>query len=489
MTTNQAARRVDPLGAGVLLPLMWTVLCVVVPLVFAPEVERGLDDGLVALAALAVLYPGTHLAAIIARGRPDWLPLMFWSFTYVWIGLALLTQALSGVNPYGVWFSPETRTAAIVMALVGMVAFDAGAFIARRRQVAPARPSTLDRRRVGALLAAALIVVPLLIAATSGSESLFTTRYTRALMLAEQGSPTPVSGIVSAIVMMLPLVAAASGIHLLRLRPDLRRRPAWTVSTTATVLLALVVANPVANPRYVAGTVILGLAFSVGLAQRPGAFRLAAVAVLAALVVVFPYADLFRSASGEASRLPVTQLMTLKSDYDTGPQMMGVIEHRAATGGTGGRQAIGSLGFFVPRAYWSEKPGATGALVTEYLGVPYTNVSSPVWVEAYTDFGLAGVVLALGMAGFVMTRASRTYTAGAAVSARVAVLTPLIAAYSMLVLRGAMLTAIGPLVVLVALGWSVGRRAGTRASAVPQQDLAGTSTLTPGVARTTSGPS
>ena len=63
-----------------------------------------------------------------------------------------------------------------------------------------------------------------------------------------------------------------------------------------------------------------------------------------------------------------------------------------------GFQALGVLGFWVPRMVWPDKPIPTGALLGgEFIGglvsTKNTNLSCPLPAEGYIDFGFLGVVL------------------------------------------------------------------------------------------------
>lgn len=469
ITTTSSTTRVlsRPSGQTVnrsygVLPLLWVVLCIIIPAWITPERIPDLNWLVAALTFSIIVYAGTRISLIIAEGTPAWLPFIFWSFTYIWIGLSMYAQDLSGRNPYNVALSVDAQWRAGVVVLVGMVCFDLGAKWPRRPRPGMDRPPrVVSRRRTVVLIVATLIAVPFLVEVSGGWALLFSARGER-----ELGRPVTtlaVYNIFGSLMAMMPLVASASIMALLRNHPELRRKPAWIIAGGLCIILALSVTNPIGNARFISGTVILGLLFSIELDHRRRTFRVAASLVFLALLLVFPFADLFRyNTQGTLTWQPLASLITSKGDYDTAVQMVGSIDFREASGGTGGRQILGALGFFVPRSYWPDKPGATGTLISEYLNFPHANVSSPLWVEAYVDGGDVAVVVVFAALGFAMRRASDEYSRDQETASAVRLMVPLVAAYSLIVLRGSLLSVAGPLVVMLALGWLVTHRPARR---------------------------
>lgn len=67
-----------------------------------------------------------------------------------------------------------------------------------------------------------------------------------------------------------------------------------------------------------------------------------------------------------------------------------------------GENFLGALLFFVPRAFWENKPIDSGQIVASALGQHYTNVSSPLQAEAFLAFGLMGVIAVFAILGVVI---------------------------------------------------------------------------------------
>jgi hypothetical protein len=70
-----------------------------------------------------------------------------------------------------------------------------------------------------------------------------------------------------------------------------------------------------------------------------------------------------------------------------------------------GRQLLGAVLFWIPRAWWPTKPiGSAAYIATSYLAtsfnVTFTNLASPLLQEAYLNLGTIGVVITYWIAGY-----------------------------------------------------------------------------------------
>jgi len=440
---------------------LWTILCIALPLwltfPLAP-VTRASTSGLIAQYLIA-LYAGTRIVILLVKGEPKWLQSMFWLFCYIWLGLAGLVQEATGNNPYDVQLSNGSVFTGSVVSLIGMAFYDIGIRAAAgfRAKVPKRRARQLDARRVLMLLATAPFLTLLLVQLTGGFSTLFVPRSERSASLQESGLLTAgnqaAGGVLTSLLIALPLVAAVSSIFLIGARSDLLKRPLGTSLSGINVALLLIVGNPISNPRFYAGTVILGLLLSRRQAHTPRGFRRTSLLILVALLVIFPYADYFRYASGvqPTNTESIRSLMTAKGDYDAPLQIATAADFRSATGGTHGGQILGVLGFFVPRSVWPDKPGSTGALLSKYVNFSELNVSSPLWIEAYVDGGYLALALGFLVLGIA---ASAFVPRGHLQFGSVSWVYPLVAmtaGYSLLVYRGSLLTSVGPLSAIVLL--------------------------------------
>ena len=127
--TDAPAGTTRSLGAWVLATWVGVAMVVLVPalLVFvspSPKTATWL------LALVVTTISGTRYAWLVADGRRRLYELSFWVFTYVFLGIAPLVQLRTGQTPDT---TPRIDTtlqqAAMVVSIVGIVAFVIGLFI------------------------------------------------------------------------------------------------------------------------------------------------------------------------------------------------------------------------------------------------------------------------------------------------------------------------------------------------------------------------
>ncbi len=415
---------------------------------------------------LTIVYSGTRLALLLRNGKPLWFDTMFWAFSYIWIALAGFAQMTAGQNPYRLALDTDSYLRAALLTLFGFLCFDLGKRLVRGRisEAVKLGRRRVDPKRVGLLAVLTVMAMPFLVNLLGGPRTLLVSRSERTASLAASGLLTESSkatgGLLLATTNSLALVSLLGLIALVQAKPELRRRLAWIFAIVILGSISLFVGNPISNPRFWSGTILLSILFSLRWANTRQGFRTIVVAVLGALLVVFPYADIFRYKNGSVQRRSLSNLLVNKLDYDASVQMVNAIDFRAATGGTHGHQILGVLGFFIPRSVWPGKPGATGSLLTEFVGFPQSNVSSPLWVEAYVDGGVVAVFFAFLTLGALATWAQRNLgrDLGRPVDWQ-SLLMPILAAYSVIMLRGSLLSGVGALCVLTALTWLVTKRA------------------------------
>lgn len=461
-----------PSRSGFLLLLAaWCTLCIALPYAFTDFKAIAFWSLPSILQYAIVAYSGTHLALLLHSGRPRWFDSMFWAFSYIWIGIAGYAQLAAGENPYNLHFALRSYETASLITLVGMLCYDVGRMWGNRRAWGARRRSArvVDRRRTVLLAVATLIITPIVVNILGGWSALFITRSQRVSGLASSGFLAPGAQASGAslltIMYCLPLVSLLGLIRILQQDRERRRQAPLVVLTLLLGILTILVANPISNPRYWSGTVFLGILFSLRWSSTRTGYRVVLISALSALLVVFPYADYFRYALRPTSLQPMSELLVNKGDYDASVQMVAAVDFVNGTGGTHGRQILGVLGFFVPRSMWPEKPGATGTLLAQYTGSNQTNVSSPLWIEAFVDGGYLALIVAFIVLGLTASWAqSRVRVEGTNGATWSLLLLPLVAAYSIIILRGSLLSSIGGLVVLVGLTWFITK---PRASSVP----------------------
>ena len=447
----------------------WLVLGGVVPVLLIDSQVGDAPARLVVVQTLLVVYSAARLCQIVGAGEPRLFTGVFWLFVYVALGVAPLAQFTTDSYPLTVK-DADLLLPAVVVILVGCIAFDVGQQVAARRRLrtSPDRglsgePVTLPRLRgfsVFAVLASAYYVRE-----AGGVEGFFRNRQEFSETTAASGLISETSQGTSALVTSFGTAPALIAllcwtVTLIGASPQERVRvvPWWI----AFVAINVVVNNPISNTRFWALTVFGALVLTLpGLSAAR--FRAILLVGVAAAIFVFPYADYYRY--DEAGRKTVEarsvwEPLTVK-DYDQlvmTADGMWWIDRRG--GHTWGRQALGPIFFWVPRAVWPQKPKDTGVEIGLAMDAIQPNLSSPLWLEAWVDFGLVGAAALLALWGFAARRADDLFLDvrglfGGAVLTRISVLLPVIACYQLIVLRGPLLQATGRLVVILVLVWAL----------------------------------
>ena len=397
---------------------------------------------------------------------------MFHSFAYVFLAVVPIVQLQAGALIWLVDPSPTVLVSAAGIGLVGTVMFDAGLLLGRSgargsdpmndsahhpthmesdasKTVAPQEPRpryTTDRALV--ILVALALLSLTLFGLRGGFGLVFASRAEMEAALCSVGPAGGLAecGLVMALVHVPPVLLLIAAIGLRRQASTLI---AW-LALSVGLLATFVTANPASNGRFWAGAVAIGL---VGVVIRRSLSARVAFWLLipALLILVFPTLDFARQRDWTFDLTLHPESLTDKQDFDAFQQISNGVVFVEAFGTQDGAQAAASLLFFVPRGIWPDKAPATGPMVATALGISdNTNVSAPLWEEAYVDFGLGGVALVLGALGLVVskleTMRKRRSTEG---DELLDVTAPFLAGYGVFFLRGPLLPAIGLLAVIV----------------------------------------
>ena len=261
-------------------------------------------------------------------------------------------------------------------------------------------------------------------------------------------------GVVSALVRVPPVILTviALGVH------HTSHGSLTRLAVAVGIVSLFLTANPVSAARFWVGAATIGV-LGAALMSSLHARLIIWLALPALLILIFPMLDFGRDRGWSADFSIRLEVVTQKQDFDAYQQIANGITYVDVYGTRGGTQLSSALLFFVPRSVWSDKAPATGPLVATSLGVTdNTNVSAPLWEEAYVDFGFGGVLAIMGALGFAVAlleaAVRRSVLRGGGLTVVVA---PFFAGYGVFLLRGALLPAIGLLAVAIMLVWSIRR--------------------------------
>jgi hypothetical protein len=215
------------------------------------------------------------------------------------------------------------------------------------------------------------------------------------------------------------------------------------------LVLNLIVSNPISSARFWTGTVILSTIFIIVNWKSYTNFLLINFFILG-FIVLFPYTDAYRRSTDNTINVELQEDVILSNltgngDYDAYQMILNTVKYAQSSDITYGRQLMGAALFWVPRQYWEDKPVGSGQYVAEGLRYRYTNLSCPLWAEAYINFGMIGVILTFLVYGIVKEKLQSIYDNIRHQTEKVkninylTVIVPFLAAYQFFALRGSLI--------------------------------------------------
>jgi hypothetical protein len=437
------------------------------------------------LAIVAATGPAPNLSwlgpmtvAIIAAARFSWIiglgerrvfELMFWTFTYAFMGLAPVTEIRERAWPPIVPRSDFALVwAGTFIVLIGTGAFLLGVvtnrFVELRKQgavrrVAEELPYTFTVRHNRIVVLAIFAIAFNMYYSWKVGWIQFTQPRLDLNARSEAAWPSVAKSVfVRAGTYMTLLVCWVAAVRYRREAKRLSRigelQPRGTMRVNLLIIwvVGILLANsmnPISNPRYLSGTAILAAGAALGIFATVARFRISAVGFVAALLVIFPVMDAFRygipTDFGDAN--PIVAFTS--PDYDSFANITNgyLIVERDGIRVFG--QFLGVLLFWIPRVLWPEKPVDTGIYIAQNRGYPVTNLSAPFWIEMYMNGGFVILVLAMFAAGYFLhgwdTRIDRQLS----VFHMPGVLGSIVPFYMFILLRGSLLQAMPFLVMTV----------------------------------------
>ena len=477
MTSSPSARGIAGLVVWLLL------LDLIAPAVVLTGLTARVQAALL-VQCIVVLHAGLGLARVLTDRQVRPVALGFWLFTYIWLGLAPL--AMLATNTYPWPYRTDARIAVEASAIleVGLLAYSLGSALASRRPAPKARRPVerLLAREIAPVRLLLLCVLSLALAAylipkQGGLSTFFTSR--QAITAADDttGGGTKAGAALAAWGLTVPAFWALLGLLQLprHRRGDRLLKGARLIALPVLLVLNGIVNNPISNPRFWAGTVLLTVLFALPAVRRPRGFRVAAAGVLVVVLVVFPYSDYFRyTVRNQVHVVSLTTQFTTNQDYDAYQQVQTGLAMEQQSGFQPQR-LLGPPLFWLPRSYWPGKPQDTGIDIATFAGYNFTNLSAPLWIESYLWAGIPSLVAAFGLLGALGRRIDEARNRLRAHSGTLAaLLVPAFGFYQMILLRGSLLAATAPLALLVVIPLLISTRPRQRdaVAAPPDQSAA-----------------
>jgi hypothetical protein len=227
--------------------------------------------------------------------------------------------------------------------------------------------------------------------------------------------------------------------------------------------VATLTCNPFNGSRYLFASFAVS-ALLVTIRDKPWFSSISVLLLVVSLMWLYPAVGSLREENqGSLPDLGVSAVaeqLTQGYDFDGFRSIIDGVSFVQHDGLAWGRQLLGVMTFWVPREYWENKPRATGEVVSIGVGYLFTNISSPLWEEAYVDWGMAGVFIMFFLYGRGSVVLDDWHHEQSQEVSFGAVLVTFFAGYQFYTLRGSLWAAVAYLIPIVALSLIVCQRDG-----------------------------
>jgi len=360
---------------------------------------------------VAAVYLGATLAALLGAAfspRLGALSLIVAFYFFAFVAVPTMVQIRRGHFPFASTYTDEELVRGFIIVSLAQLALLMGVAAAglgskSRRPSSLSTSSTTEAEVARARgLAIAFTGVSAAFAAMAGPAHVFTARFDDArATLGDEGMSAQLVHVARAFV----LVALLLSILARRLAPSPESRRRARNVLILTTCAVLVIDFPPALPRFQLLALVLAVLVLVIDFRRPGVKLVFSAAAAVFLLFVFSaIKDLRNGLTLEATTRERLGDYLITADFDSFKQVVDTTVYFANAPQRAGENFLGAALFWVPRSLWPGKPLHTGAIVSEGLGYPYNNVSSPLPAEGYASWGLAGAVVVMALIGLLIGR-------------------------------------------------------------------------------------
>jgi len=167
-------------------------------------------------------------------------------------------------------------------------------------------------------------------------------------------------------------------------------------------ILFFIINFPLAQPRFVFFSYIIFL-FCFFFRSAFKRKFLVFISFFLGVTTIFPYFSHLTRGEGTFD-IDVGEYYRLSGDFDGFQSIVNGVILVNKYGHTMGNQLLSSLFSFVPRSFWLSKSEPTGSLGAAAAGYDFVNISSPLPIEFYVDFGFLGLIIFSFLFGILLRK-------------------------------------------------------------------------------------
>lgn len=427
---------------------LWFVLYLLIPFL----IWGGLDFFQTGFTLIFLYFiTSLHLAYYSNMTEDTPIQTTFWVFVYIFFVVAPAIQEIEGVYPWLDFYKESDIDFSYMLVLLGCLFFSIGAF-----SKFYVREYSYDfssvKMRYFSILAPAVTTIAIL--AYGGFGTLFMAREEISAMF--DGDIAIVS-ILQSLIRVPVFLISLYYMHLYFFNSEKIKTTKRNVFIIMVFLCVttLLINNPISTPRFWVACVVLTYLFVYLKARSVKINRYLSLSLVFLILYVFPISDVFRRSTDVsifdyAASQDLKDGLTYSANFDAFQQVINAVIYVDQNSYTFGHQMISALLFWIPRSIWSDKALSSGEMLAYSARYDYSNLSSPLWAEAFLDFGLVGVCCIF----FIVGSISRNIDSSK--NSVIAVLAVFLASYNVYFLRGSLMSVIGLLFVFLIFFYLVG---------------------------------
>lgn len=422
------------------------------PLLLFNSKEAKFNDLELVASILTQIYISIRSGFLSASGKLTTARLFIFSFYYVSSGLAAEVSSLLNYHS-GLDFNLDLNqiSLGILLSFLSMVVLD---FALPNSEVKVSTNQFKEKNVSGLrifIVLSFLILIQYIV--STGISSIFSSRESVSQNIAGGvlvSGNTALSGLYIAVTKIFPLIITAYSIIL---RENFSSR--FKKMILINLILLTIINNPISTPRYQFAIFVIVIFFSLSTLSRSRSTAQLAGLILI-VVTIFPSLDFGRTADHTFRSFDTYSIFEQLAKKDFDQVLMGTLTLRMTNDNSNdfpiGKQILGEVGAFIPRAFWSGKPLDASIPVARHFNLRNENLSIPLWAEGYLSFRYFGVVifpLLFGLAFRAMTFAKRPL--------KVYVLQSFLLGSVFIILRGTLMQYFGLLFAAVLSTWIINR--------------------------------
>jgi oligosaccharide repeat unit polymerase len=203
------------------------------------------------------------------------------------------------------------------------------------------------------------------------------------------------------IINSIKAISFASVFFLIFLRKNFNKI-SFICNLTLVLILFFIINFPLAQPRFVFFSYFIFL-FCFFYRSNFKRKTIIFLGFCFGITTIFPYFSHITRGEGDFN-VDMSEYYRLSGDFDGFQSIINGVVFVNKYGYTIGNQLFSSLFSFIPRSLWTSKSEPTGSLGAMAAGYDYLNISSPLPIEFYIDFGYLGLSILAFLFGMFLRK-------------------------------------------------------------------------------------